>query len=217
MPPVLEIVGVGAALTVYAFRWWFEPRRRARRALAAAREVALADVRNGDRPRVTGVAKARERALTSPVGRRPCIGFQLIVEERAPGDNDWRVALERSACTPFGLRDGSGEALIEGPFLLGLDPDDRGDIWANLPPSLFALLEEAGVPLTGMFGRDKAFRFREALLQPGDRITVLGRVFVEPEPSGQRDGFRAPPMRCAFKGGPREPVVVSDADHLEPP
>jgi hypothetical protein len=217
MSPVLQIVVASFAAGGYALKWWFEPRRRARRALAAAREARLADVRNGDRPRVTGVAQALERSLTSPVGRRPCIGFQLIIEEKVPGDNDWRVALSRSECTPFGLRDGAAEAVIVGPFMLGLDPDDRGDIWANLPPSLFALLEEAEVPLTGMFGRDKAFRFREALLEPGDRITVLGRVFLEPEPHGLRDGLRGPPMRCAFKGVPGEPVVVSDADELEVP
>lgn len=215
MPPLLEIVGVSAAL-VYGLRWWFEPRRRARRALAAAREVRLADVKNGDRPRVTGIARPLEHATSSPIGRRPCIGYDLVVEERAPGDNDWRVALERSSCAPFALVDEGARAVVEGPFMLELDPDDRGDIWANLPPALFALLEEARVPLTGMFGRDKAFRFREALLAPGDRVTVLGRVFVEPQPGGLRDGFRAPPMLCAFKGGPGEPVVVSDADEAEP-
>jgi hypothetical protein len=217
MAPVLQIVVATFAVGGYALRWWLEPRRRARRALAAAREVRLADVKNGDRVRVTGLAQALERSLTSPVGRRACIGFQLVVEEQAPGDNDWRVALERSECTPFGVRDGAAEAVVVGPFMLGLDPDDRGDIWANLPPSLFALLEEARVPLTGMFGRDKSFRFREALLETGDRITVLGRVFLEPEPHGLREGLRGPPMRCAFKGSSAEPVVVSDADDIELP
>jgi hypothetical protein len=110
------------------------------------------------------------------------------------------VVLDRSACATFALSDGRVEAVVEGTLLLGLDPDDRGDIWANQPPALFTLLEEAGVPLTGLFGRDKQFRFREALLEPGDRITVLGRAFVEPAPAGARHGFRAPPMRCAFKG-----------------
>jgi len=216
MAPVLEIVGATAAVTAYALKWWFEPRRRARRALAAAREVRLADVKDGDRPRVTGVARALRHSLTSPVGRRPCIGFRMVIEERSPGDNDWRVVLERSACIPFGLEDGSAQAVIEGPFFLGLDADDRGDIWANLPPTLFALLEEAKIPLTGMFGRDKAFRFREALLVPGDRVTVLGRVFVEPEAGGVREGLRGPPMRRAFKGFPGEPVVVADVEEPLP-
>jgi hypothetical protein len=217
MAPVLEIVVAATAVTIYVTRWWNEPKRRARRALAAAREVGLGEVKNGDRPRVTGVARAVVHALTSPVGRRACIGFQLVIEEKIPGDNDWRVALSRSACSPFALHDGSAEAVVEGPFLLSLDPDDRGDIWTNLPPTLFAALEEAWVPLTGMFGRDKTFRFREALLEAGDRVTVLGRVFVEPEPHGRREGFRGPPMRCTLRGSLDEPVVVSDADSVDVP
>jgi len=210
-------LGAGAmALTGYAIGWWFEPRRRARRALTRVQEARLADLRDGDRARVTGIARATDETTTSPIGQRSCIGFHVVVEEKTSGGAgaNWHTLLVRSHCLPFGLVDGDAEAVVEGPFDLGLDPDDRGDVWSNLPPTLFAMLEEARIPLTGHFGRDKEFRFREALLRAGDRVSVLGRVSVEPHPYGHRENPRGTPLQCRVSGSDGQPVVIGDVDDL---
>jgi hypothetical protein len=212
-------LGAGAmALLGYAIGWWFEPKRRARRALTRVQDSRLADLRDGDRARVIGIARATDQQMTtSPIGQRSCIGFHVVVEEKNAGHAgaNWHTLLVRSHCLPFGLVDGDSEAVVEGPFDLGLDPDDRGDVWANLPPTLFAMLEEARIPLTGHFGRDKEFRFREALLRAGDRVSVLGRVSVEPSPGGHRENPRGTPLQCRVSGSEAQPVVVGDDDDLE--
>jgi hypothetical protein len=210
-------LGAGAmALTGYAIGWWFEPKRRARRALTRIQEARLADLRDGDRLRVTGIARARVETTTSPIGQRSCIGFHVVVEEKTSSGAgaNWHTLLVRSHCLPFGLVDGDAEAVVEGPFDLGLDPDDRGDVWSNLPPTLFAMLEEARIPLTGHFGRDKEFRFREALLRAGDRVSVLGRVSVEPHPYGHRENPRGTPLQCRVSGSEAQPVMIGDVDDL---
>lgn len=214
---MLQLSAGVMALVGYAIGWWFEPKRRARRELTRVQETKLSELRDGERARVTGIARATLETTTSPIGQRSCIGFHVVVEEKASSGAgaNWHTLLVRSHCLPFGLVDGEAEAVVEGPFDLGLDCDDRGDVWANLPPTLFAMLEEARIPLTGTFGRDKEFRFREALLRPGDRVSVLGRLSVEPNPSGRRENPRGTPLQRRVSGSETQPVVIGDADDLE--
>jgi hypothetical protein len=208
---LLQIIAMGLPAVGYALAWWMQPRRRARRELERAPGKRLWDVRDGDRCRVTGLVRRLRDTVTSPVTGRRCLGFRYVIEERGSG-GDWHVVAQQSQCVAFELVDEGVEAVVEGPFLFGLDFDDRGDVWSNLPPGLFGVLESARVPLSGPLGGEKEFRFREAVLRPDDRITVLGGVSIEVDHAGRRQELRGPPLARKIRGTPREPVALADAD-----
>lgn len=204
-------VATGAASLVAA--WWMEPNRRARRALRAVPEIPIGAIKPGMRARVTGVVSARGPLISSPVGHHPCIGYRLDVDTRVSGRTDpRRRILRQQDWDVFWIEDGTGRAAVDGPFLIGLDPDDGG--WADLPPSLFAFLEENGIrPATRrLVGPEMELRFSETLLKPGDRVTVLGSASLEVDPAGQSAASRRPPMLCHLRGSKRQPVVIADAD-----
>jgi hypothetical protein len=213
---LLQIVAMGLPAVGYALAWWMQPQRRARRVLERARCKRLCDVRDGDRVRLTGVVRRRRETVVSPVTGRACVGFRYVIEARAAG-GDWSVVAEESRCVPFGLVDEGVEATVEGPFLFGLDFDDRGDVWANLPPGLFGVLERARVPLTGPLGGEKELRFREAVLRPGDRIMALGAVSIVVDPAGRREELRGPPLARKIRGTLADPVALADADEDSAP
>jgi hypothetical protein len=207
---LLQIVAMGLPAVGYALAWWMQPKRRARRALDQAASRRLAELRDGERARLTGVARRLHEPLVSPVTGRRCIGYRFVIEERVA--DSWNVVVQGGRCAPFELVDEDAEATVEGPFLFGLDFDDRGEVWANLPPGVFRVLEEAGVSLSGPFGGEREFRFREAALRPDDRIMVLGRVSIDVDPAGRRESFRGPPMRRVIRGSTRHPIALADAD-----
>ena len=76
--------------------------------------------------------------------------------------------------------------------LLHLVPrkDDDGSL-----PSLRATIE-------------RPTRYREILLKPGDRVSVLGRATMEIDPAG-RASFRDPPMLNHITGSEDTPVIVA--------
>jgi hypothetical protein len=76
---------------------------------------------------------------------------------------------------------------------------------------VFRVLGQVGAALTGPFGGDKQFRFREAILRPGDRVAVCGRATVGVSVEGARDQLRGPPLHRALRGSQAEPVVIADA------
>jgi hypothetical protein len=214
---LLQIVAMGLPAVGYAIAWWMQPQRRARRVLERAPGKRLWDVRDGDRVRVTGVVKRLRDTVVSPVTGRRCVGFRYVIEERGSSVGDWHVVAQDSSCVAFEIVDDGVEALVEGPFLFGLDFDDRGDVWANLPPGLFGVLEHARVPLSGPLGGEKEFRFREAVLRPDDRIMVLGGISIEVDPAGRREELRGEPVLRKIRGTEAEPVALADADEDSAP
>jgi hypothetical protein len=213
---LLQIIAMGLPAVGYVLAWWSQPQRRARRELERAPGKRLWDVRDGDRVRVTGVVRRLRETVMSPVTGRNCLGFRYVVEERGSG-GDWRVVASESRCVAFGLVDEGVEAIVEGPFIFGLDFDDRGDVWANLPLGLFGVLERARVPLSGPLGGEKEFRFREAVLRPEDRIMVLGDVAIEVDRAGHRAELRGPPLARKIRGSDAAPVALADAEEDSAP
>jgi len=205
-----QLVAMGMPAVGYALAWWMQPKRRARRALDRVATRFLGDVRHEEHARITGIARRLRETLVAPVTGRRCIGYRFVIEER--GSEGWSVVAHGWRCVPFEVIDEGVEATVEGPFLFGLDFDDRGDVWANLPPGLFGLLEEARVSLSGPFGGEREFRFREAILRPADRIMLLGRVSIEVDAAGRREAFRGPPVRRVIRGSARHPIALADAD-----
>jgi len=178
-------------------------RGHSRRAVAQLESTAVAALREGGPAKIRGVVSAREPLSTSPVSGRACVGYRITIHQRsegAPAENGVLV-VRREAWPSFLLTDDTGTAVVEGPFSILLDADDSA--WASLPPSVYALLEEAKVPL------EKEFLFRETLLAPGDRVAVVGRPSLEIDPAG-RGSSREPPRLYVLRGSDEDPVAVID-------
>jgi hypothetical protein len=175
----------------------------ARRVLAPLANTPIAEIKNGEWAKVTGVVSMRAPLLASPIAEQECIGFRLDVERVDGGDP---TVFERQACGAFTISDDTGQLHVDGPFLLGLE--SRGD-WSTMRQRLLALLDAAGVP-TLQLASYRGFAFREALLQPGDRVSVFRLAFLEPDSAAPAAGFRSPPLVLRMRGSVSRLIVVTD-------
>jgi len=197
------IFALAAALLILGYAWWSQPPRRARRALRGKAVAAITAVRHGDWVKITGTVSALAPMLTSPVREQECIGFRLDVERV---DGNAPVTFKRQACGVFAVADDTGFVRVEGPFLLGLAA--QGD-FSTMRPRLLDLLEASGAPHLQLASY-RGFAFREALLRPGDRVTVFGLTFLEPDPT--EHAVRSSPLVLRMRGSGRQPVVVASAE-----
>jgi hypothetical protein len=175
-----------------------------RRAIAERETAAVAALTEGGAAKIRGVASAREPLLTSPVSGRACIGYRITIERAGHAGSP---VVRREAWPSFFVADDTGRAAVEGPFSILLDADSGG--WADLPPAVYALLEEAKVPVTGRFGGVEEFQFHETLLEEGDRVAVLGRPSLRIDPAGQGTS-REPPRLYVLQGSEDDPVSIVD-------
>jgi len=209
MPLLLKIVLIVVCVAAPAFfQYVVAPRLRNRPRLLLGRRksTAIAALKDGEQAKITGVVAAREALLTSPVGGHACIGYQTSIDQKPSGGAGevWLPAVGRTACGSFSVTDVSGTAVVDGPFRLELDVDDGA--WSDLPPTVFSLLEEVGGPSALRSVRDGQTRFQEALLKPGDRVSVLGRATMDLDPGLKQ-----------IRGTAEEPVVIIDEDDLKTP
>jgi len=184
-------------------------RRQSRdsRALAKMRSVPIARVKHGEWALVTGTLEAVGPPMTSPIGIENCVGFMLEVRY-AGGDDDDSPMFTKEDGGAFSVTDDTGTMHVEGPFRIVVDSKDD---WSHLEREDLDVLEEENVPTTGLIG-NPSFLYRERLLRPGDLVSVLGQVFLEPDPAAPAVGFRSPALARRMRGAAGRPVLVQPAE-----
>jgi hypothetical protein len=153
---------------------------------------------------VTGAAEPIELTLVSPLQSMPCIYYRARITESSDGDG--RDVFREERAVGFRVRDTSGAvrvfpsgarfdvpdrydespgALDGGPIglrprtgsVFAPGPDDRDAQVAALltvrAPGHGSLLDPSGLPLAAA---SRPNRYREARIDPGDPVTVVGRA-----------------------------------------
>jgi hypothetical protein len=193
------------------------------------RAARFAEVPNGTRLRIGGVARELDPMLTSPVAGCACVAFRLVIEE--PG---WHPVLDRARCVRFLVVDGDVAVRVEGPFRVLLQTTYEWDFGNDVQRRIarvigadrlagegtFSEVPPAGpVPATTPTARTATdeiycqnYRYFEALIRPGDRVVVEGFAAVMVDPAGTRAGLREPPLLHTLTGTAERPVVVTLPD-----
>ena len=210
---------------------------RLRRILRRAPRWSLASLPEDTLGRVTGAAYPFEgEQLTAPLTGRPCVCFIAIVEQRGRrGGNRarWsRLAIERRS-VPFVIEDGGHRAVVDprrARITINFDHMD----WSERLPLPVRKPEAPRVGGTSgimtqserqaqfldahhLVNRDWSslieLRYREAVIEVGEKIAVLGSGIREPDHEARPDGNAYRAMggtRLRLTGSRRYPLVISD-------
>jgi hypothetical protein len=181
-----------------------------RRAVEQRETKPIAALRDGELAKIRGVVRAREALLTSPISERACVGYRVLIDD-VTHDPDQLVngLVRREAWSSFLVEDETGSVAVQGSLDVAIDPSAFASE-TPLPPGVHALLAEEKVRTWDLF-RPRRFWYREWLLKPGDRVSVVGRPRLQVDPAG-RASFREEPRLHVMAGTPGEPVAVTDDD-----
>ena len=148
---------------------------------------------------IKGRIQPSEQGLVqAPFSGRPAVWCRVTVEERrSSGRNTyWHTLLTEVDGRPFIVDDGSGQVSRVMPhganvILEKLSVASSGT-FNDAQPHIEAFLQSRGLKSTSWIGFNKAMRFEEELLAPGDPLFALGPSRREPGPPIQ-DGYRMVP------------------------
>lgn len=151
------------------------------RLMAQTRTSQVSELGSTRRPfvEVTGlVAKKTDRLLESPVSRRPCVYYELVVEEldRSGKRPRWRRRLREMKRVGFGIFDGTGTVDVDvsrGELLFEVDEEGRHGFKKQSSPELVRAMALRKQVVRSAYGPDE-LRYRETVLEDGDRIYALG-------------------------------------------
>lgn len=213
---VLLVVGfVGVALIAHHY----SESEKLKRQLRSAPLLTLATLSENATARVVGKAFAQSAdgpVLHGPITGRPCLMYIVTVEQLVSNGKttSWRQIIHESKAVPFMLTDATGKALVmptAAKTVLEFDGETKSGTFDPAEPAEAAFLARHEQTSTGWLF-NKSLRYREAVIDVGETIAVLGMGVREPDPEGTpEDGYRsAPPTRIRFTSSAKYPLVISD-------
>lgn len=209
MATAMAFLVLGAVMLVVnltkAERYYKKQLRRAPR-------FAIAKLDEGELGRIVGHARVHEQELVAPLTGRACVYYIAKVEVRDHGE-EWKAVIVEETGVPFVLEDESGRALVDPRGAdLALEVDSRATTGLFTDPDKHqqAFLDRHNYKDGGMIFRDKV-RFREAIIEVGEKIAVLGAGVREPDPTRSPSGYRdSQPTLLYLMNTGDHPLVISD-------
>jgi hypothetical protein len=202
--PWLLVVFALLAAAAYLVRWLGADQRIAR-TLRQARRTPVGSLRPGA-ARVKGLARKKDQVLTAPISGRPCLAYQIAVDEDQRLEA-WQPLVRLTDAHPFLVDDGTGQVLVEPDrnLVLALDRDRTGQapvfrIFSGDSEEIDRLvdfLRGRGIATEGWDGGRKRLRFSEGVLEDGEEVSVGGMVV---------DASRG----LVLRGTSVVPILVSD-------
>jgi hypothetical protein len=186
--------------------------RRFRRELRAAPRSSVADLPADKRGRVMGIARPFGPVLEAPLSGRRCVYYRILIASLDAGYLR-ELATEQDAVT-FLLEDRGRRAVIDpthATFSTGFDHESTSRAAADADIMQLTLLERHALATRSFFGID-ALLYREAIVEVGERITVVGTGTREPDPDAVAIGSYRDhaATRLWLRGSARFPLVISD-------
>ncbi|HEY0714543.1 MAG TPA: hypothetical protein VGF45_17795, partial [Polyangia bacterium] len=178
-------------------------------------EKRLGEIEEGP-VRVSGFVQPRDQLLRAPMSDRACVAYALEVQ-REGGRGIWFDVLDlRDVCT-FDLIDRGDRVLVAPDSHYGVALIDaqswKEPKYVDERNRLHELLEQHDVALQAeWFDVGYDFRYREAVLRPGESVSVGGCAVREVDPHGTREGLRSPPTSIVIRGTESVPVLLSEFD-----
>jgi hypothetical protein len=185
--------------------------------LCAEAVVPIRDLSDGAVARVTGRIEHVRPALVAPLSGRSCACFHLLVEQVGPPGAlvpSWSTVVDAMTPAEFLIRDATGAVLVRPTASTLLLVKDYHELSSPRDEPSAALKE-----FLARHGRSDAVvsdswtRILEGVLEAGERVAVLGRVRMEPDPDVRAIGgsYRARAMRTVLaEPGASEPMLISD-------
>ncbi|HEV7555169.1 MAG TPA: GIDE domain-containing protein, partial [Kofleriaceae bacterium] len=156
----------------------FSKSARLKRKLRAAKAWAIGDLPEDTLGRVVGQARPLSSTLQGPLTGRPCLYYIAKVEEqRSNGRSSyWKTVITESQGVPFVIEDSTGRAIVDpGNAEVALDFDGKSSSgrFHDANEIQEAFLAKYGKKSSGWV-LNKSLRYREAMIEVGETVAVLG-------------------------------------------
>ncbi|HTM57386.1 MAG TPA: GIDE domain-containing protein [Candidatus Udaeobacter sp.] len=170
----------GLVMFVRGFRVWRERRLIQNTPSSHIRSMAMGLVE------INGVVEPRS-TLMAPFSNHPCVFWEVDISTL--GRNGWRVVHRNMSGHPFFISDGTAAALVypqgaECKLIPGIEEVCNGPV---LPPCYAEYLKEQSLPLLSVMSVGQ-MRFRERVIEDGQRAFVLGTAMPRPHAVELSDG-----------------------------
>jgi hypothetical protein len=169
---------------------YFKKKAIIRRKLKKAVTKSISSFLDGEFAKIVGKVELTGTPLNAPLSGRPCAYYSVLVEQKVSSgkSSHWKTLIEEEVAGPFGIRDGMSCARVEAEWMASYIVPDRKyttGFMEDATEKLSSYLKQHGHESENFMGLNKTLRFREGILEEGEKISVLGKGKWERADTGQ--------------------------------
>ncbi|MFP9113615.1 hypothetical protein ACLI1A_06715 [Flavobacterium sp. RHBU_3] len=165
-------------IAIIIYQFFFSKKAVVKRSLKKFPVTRIGNFKEGERGRITGTIIYAGKILEAPLSGRECCHYYVHIEESSGGkSNSWNTLVEEEITGTVVLQDGNHYALMKHANLKSYIVQDRdysSGTFNDATPQLEAYLNDRGHESVGVLGFNKSIRYKEGILEQGERVTVAG-------------------------------------------
>jgi len=169
------------------------------RTLSNYPKTAISSLQENQLAKIIGKAKPIKEVLKAPLSGRKCVYYRIKVEQKTGGKNQhWKTIINDEIAPNFLIESYSGKVLIKMTNFKGYFVEDvlfKSGHFNDATHKLEHYLEVHGKKSLNIWGLNKTLRYKEAIVEVGEKVAVMGTVKYENiEKYGLTDSYSKIPV-----------------------
>ncbi len=175
---IIFILVIVAIIILYST--YFTNKAVIKRKFKKAQHKKISEFKDGDVAKFTGVIESIDEPLSAPLSHRKCAYYSVHIEQKVSSgkSSHWKTLLEKSDSNKFIIRGANGCAFINGGRQkrhIVMDQEFSSGFMDDPLVHLEEYLTANGIASENFIGMNKTIRYREGVLELGEKVAVLGK------------------------------------------
>lgn len=183
--PYIVIIGISLFLLLAYLIYYYRPKTIILRRLKNLPSQRIGSLKTKTYSKIEGKALNIEAPLIAPLSKRECVFYKMKIQKKvSTGKNShWKTIVDEEHIQDFFIEQ-IGERVVVLPVKtpknyydhLVTDKKASTGLFKELTPEFAELLKSYNIKTENLFGFNKQLRYREAIVEVGERITVAGYI-----------------------------------------
>ncbi len=171
---------LGGILIVAIVSSYYTKKARIKRKLKKTDQKRIASFRDGDIAKIVGTVEIIETPLEAPLSMRKCASFYVLVERKVSSgkSSHWKKIIEEEGNSTYLIKEGGSYAFINDTHInsyIVRDKEYSSGFLNDATDHLEKYLNSKGHESEGLFNFNKTLRYKEGILEQGEKIAVIGK------------------------------------------
>ncbi|MCU4175659.1 hypothetical protein [Carboxylicivirga sp. N1Y90] len=179
MKEFIPVIFVAVFVLIVLVSVFYNKKAIIKRKLKKAPLKRISSFKDGELAKLVGKVEFVEEALKAPLSGRECAYYHIRVEQQVSSgkSSHWKTIVDEVVANKFVIREGNEAAFVHSTKVKSHVVEDRkyrSGFLNDASEKLEAYLNRHGLESENFLGLNKTIRYREGILEKGEKIAVLG-------------------------------------------
>ncbi|WP_298550182.1 hypothetical protein [uncultured Algibacter sp.] len=183
--PFIVVIAISVFAIIAFLIYFYSPKTIILRRLKNLQSQRIGSLKTKTYSKIEGKALNIEDPLIAPLSKRKCVFYKMQIQKKvSSGKNSrWKTIVSEERIQDFFIEQ-TGERIVVLPIktpkdyydYLVTDKKASSSLFKELTPEFASLLKVHNIKTDNLFGFNKQLRYKEAIVEVGERIIVAGYV-----------------------------------------